>query len=449
MQADAQALKEVQRFQSEVSYMREAPDPFVARLTIHVILITVILLSVIAVFARVDRVVKSVSGKIITADGPIVFQALDTSIIRGLRVREGDLVRKGEVLATLDPTFAQADLAQLHQQISSLRAQTLRDNAELTGNPLVFPPSSDADEVHYAVLQNELYRDRQAQYSAQLRSFDEKIGQVEATLVRLNADAGDLEEKFKIAKKVEDMRTTLAKSGSGSLLSQLASQDSRLAAGMNEASVRNNISETQHQHQSLMADRAAFVSSWASDLRKESVTGQNALDAAQAQYEKALVHKNLVEVRANEDVIVLTVGKVSVGSVLREGDPIYTAVPVNSPLEADVHLLARDIGFVRPGDHVTLKVDAFNFAEHGTAEGVVKWISEGAFLVSEDTGQATEAYYRARVEIQKTNFIGVPATFRLIPGMTLGADINVGKRSLAGYLSEGFVRGVGEAMREP
>ena len=114
-----------------------------------------------------------------------------------------------------------------------------------------------------------------------------------------------------------------------------------------------------------------------------------------------------------------------------------------------MHLLARDIGFVRPGDHVTLKVDAFNFAEHGTAEGVVKWISEGAFLVSEDTGQATEAYYRARVEIQKTNFIGVPATFRLIPGMTLGADINVGKRSLAGYLSEGFVRGVGEAMREP
>jgi HlyD family secretion protein len=135
--------------------------------------------------------------------------------------------------------------------------------------------------------------------------------------------------------------------------------------------------------------------------------------------------------------------------VLREGDTIYTAVPVNSPIEADVHILARDIGFVRPGDRVTLKVDAFNFAEHGTAEGVVKWISEGAFVLSDETGQPTETYYRARVEIQKMNFIGVPKTFRLIPGMTLGADINVGKRSLAGYLSEGFIRGVGEAMREP
>jgi membrane fusion protein, hemolysin D len=449
MPSDALALKEVRRFQSEVSYLREAPDPYAARLTIYIIVGAFLALGGIAFFAHVDRVVSSVAGKIVTADGPIVFQALDTSIVRNLNVREGDLVRKGEILATLDPTFAHADLAELHQQIASLKAQTLRDHAELSGKPLQFPAESDPDEAHYAALQTALYLDRQTQYAAQLRSFDEKLGQLNATLVQLNNQLVDLDGRFKIAKKIEDMRTTLAKMGAGSLLNQLASQDNRLQSEMTATSTRDSIRQTQHQRSSLEADRAAFVSAWAADLRKELVTGQNALDLAEAQYQKAQVHNDLVAIRANEDVIVLTLAKLSVGSVLKEGDPIYTAVPVNSPLQADVDILARDIGFVRPGDHVTLKVDAFNFVEHGMAEGEVKWISDGAFSVSEDTNQPTDAYYRARVEIQKMNFIAVPKNFRLIPGMTLRADINVGKRSLAGYLSEGFVRGAGEAMREP
>jgi HlyD family secretion protein len=184
-------------------------------------------------------------------------------------------------------------------------------------------------------------------------------------------------------------------------------------------------------------------------LRKELVTGQNALDVASAQLEKAQLHQDLVELRAREDSIILTLAKTSVGAVLREGDPIYTAIPLNAPIEADVHISARDIGFVRSGDKVTLKIDAFNYAEHGTAEGVIEWISEGAFFVSEDTNQPTDAYYHARVKIARSNFTDVPVNFRLIPGMTLVADINVGKRSLARYLMEGVVRGAGEAMREP
>ena len=96
---------------------------------------------------------------------------------------------------------------------------------------------------------------------------------------------------------------------------------------------------------------------------------------------------------------------------------------------------------------MSLKVDAFNFYEHGSAEGRLNWISEGAFSTDED--KPVEPYYRARVTIDKLNFSGVPTTFRLIPGMTLRADINVGHRSLFRYIMGGFVQGTGEAMREP
>ncbi len=152
---------------------------------------------------------------------------------------------------------------------------------------------------------------------------------------------------------------------------------------------------------------------------------------------------------ADQDAIILTVAKTSVGSVLREGDPIVTSIPLASPIEAEIRMAARDVGFVRAGDDVVLKVDAFNFTEHGTATGKVKWISEGAFVVNDDTGQPTDAYYRARVRVDKMDFIKVPANFRLIPGMTLSADVNVGSRSLWNYVVDGLLRGASGAMREP
>ena len=179
------------------------------------------------------------------------------------------------------------------------------------------------------------------------------------------------------------------------------------------------------------------------------MTAQNALDTAAAQLEKARKHGQLVRLVAEEDSTVLSVAKLSVGSVLKGGDTLATVVPLATALEAEIQISAREVGFVRAGDHVTIKVDAFNYAEHGTAEGVVEWISEGAFSINEDTGQPVEPYYRARVAINSLHFIAVPENFRLIPGMTLEADINVGRRSLGAYLLEGFIRGAGSAMREP
>ena len=118
-------------------------------------------------------------------------------------------------------------------------------------------------------------------------------------------------------------------------------------------------------------------------------------------------------------------------------------------MAAEMRIASRDIGFVRPGDHVTLKVEAFNYFEHGKAEGTLDWISEGAFTADEDGKPVDTPFYKARVRIDKLNFIDVPQNFRLIPGMTLTADVNVGTRSVFKYVMGGFFRGMGEAMREP
>ncbi len=145
--------------------------------------------------------------------------------------------------------------------------------------------------------------------------------------------------------------------------------------------------------------------------------------------------------------MVLTLAKLSVGSVLKEGDALFTLMPLNTPLEAEARIASRDVGFVRVGDRCTLKIEAFNFIEHGCAEGKVRWISEGAFT-TDDNGKSA-SLLRLRCGIDDTHFRNVPPNFRLIPGMTMTADIKVGTRSVAMYLLHGVLRGFTESMREP
>ena len=114
-----------------------------------------------------------------------------------------------------------------------------------------------------------------------------------------------------------------------------------------------------------------------------------------------------------------------------------------------MHIATRDVGFIRPGDPVKVKLDAFNFIEHGMADGTVRWISEGAFTAHEDNGSPTEPYYKVRIALTNVDLHNVPEGFRLIPGMTLQADVHIGTRSVLMYIVNGAVQGMNEAMREP
>src|SRR5262249_18466320 len=262
------------------------------------------------------------------------------------------------------------------------------------------------------------------------------------------ADAARYQQREQIAKQIEDMRSTLAAHGTGSQLNLLTSQDQRLELMRSLELDHNGLAEAQHTLASITADRDAVIQQWSTQLSQDLLGARDKLETAQASLDKALRHHDLVRLNASEPSVVLTVAKVSVGSVLKEGDTFLTLMPVNAPVEAEIRIASRDVGFVRAGDRCVLKIEAFNYMEHGTAEGKIRWISDNAFT-ADDNGQPIEAYYKARCGVDQMHFVDVPAKFRLIPGMTLQADVNVGTRSVGMYLLGGFLRGFGEAMREP
>lgn len=451
MSPDNPHLAAVRQFHSETAAIREAPEPLALRLTVLLLTGMFVVLVGLTFVTRMDRVVTSNGGKIVTTKAVNVYQALDPSLIKSINVREGELVEAGEMLATLDPTFAAADVRQYQLQVASLTAQIGRDEAELAGKPLVYPPTKDPDLLGYQKIQGALHEQMMSNYKAQIDSFDNKIKSLQATITKYDADAAHYQQRGSYAKQIEDARLALEAKGFGTILNTVTSKDAKEEMLRFSEFANNSLREAKETLASADSDREAFIQQWQTNVSQDLVTARGNLDVAAATLEKALKHQDLVQLTAAEPSVVLTVAKLSVGSVLKQGDALFTLMPVNTPIEAEIHIASRDVAFVRPGDRCILKLDSFNFIEHGTATGAVRWISEGAFT-TDDNGtaiQAGDAYYKARCSVDPEGLINVPGGFRLIPGMTLTSDVAVGTRSVAFYLLGGLMRGVREAMREP
>src|SRR5206468_6414056 len=132
--------------------VREDPEPAQLRVTLYVLAGLFIALLSVSFFMQLNRVVTSSAGQIVTTEPSVVLQALDASIIKSLDVQEGERVKRGQLLATLDPTFAAADVGAAASQIASLEAQIARAEAELAHRDFDLPPQA-LPEAPYMALQ--------------------------------------------------------------------------------------------------------------------------------------------------------------------------------------------------------------------------------------------------------------------------------------------------------
>ncbi len=201
------------------------------------------------------------------------------------------------------------------------------------------------------------------------------------------------------------------------------------------------------------------MQSWHADISEKLADATGKLSDARESLNKAQLRKQLVELRADRDATVLTVAKLSVGSVLQSGQQFITLVPADAPLEVEANIAGRDDGFVSVGDPVSVKFDTFPFIQYGLAYGTVRTISADSFTAQDDQRNPTgavpvpansaESYYRARIAIDRVDLHGTPPDFHLMPGMPVTADIKVGKRTVMQYLLGRALPVASEGMREP
>jgi HlyD family secretion protein len=459
-------------FRSETAEVLADRPPARTRITLHLVVAIIVVLALMASLMRIDRVVTSVAGQLVSVEPTVILQPLDASIIRTLDVKEGDHVRAGQLLATLDPTFTAADSTALKLQLASLDAQIARCQAELDEKPYAPPVNPDPAAALYVQMQTLLYHQRQATNQAELHNYDEQINAFKATIVKTKADEDSFAARLKVAKQIEGMSVELDRRGFGRRVDLLKAADQSTEMTRQVNSDENSLAEDRAHLEATVAARESYLQQFRSQTSTELVTARNQRDTAAEQLEKAARHQDLVRLTAPRDGVVLGMAKLSVGSVIQPGDPLVELASTNAPLEAEIFIDPKDVAFIRPGDRATIKLDPYDFAEHGYAEGRLRWVSAGTFATGQtgtagamppsgtigQSGASSAAgsaggqpgpFYKARVTITRLALKRVPTDRPIEPGMTLKVDIHVGDRSLFWYMIGGLVRGGGEAMREP
>jgi HlyD family type I secretion membrane fusion protein len=435
-------------FESETQavFLRTAPvnEHIILYAVLGILIVSIVFCAVV----KLDRVVTSV-GRVVPATGEFYVSPFDMGIVRQVLVKSGDIVKKGQVLATLDPTFTSADLQQLKLKLASDEAQVARLEAELAGRPYVFSTSDPAQ-----ALQGAIWQKRQSEYKYNLADFDGRIHSAEAQVSQFESNSREYAKRLKLAEDAEKLYQPLLEKGYVSKLQLMQATDERTEMRRLSADAENQMASLRQTLASLRAQRESFIQKWNSDTGTELVTVRDDLDVTHQSLQKAQKLSDLASLDSPADAIVLKVGRVSTGSVTggtgqaMGQEPLFTLVPLDGALEADVRIGADDLGFIKVGDPVQIKLDAYRYMRHGTAKGVIKTISEGSFT-TDDNNQPVAPYFKVRVSITDVHLRDVPRDFRLIPGMTLTGDIMVGKRTILSYLVEGALRTGSEAMREP
>ncbi|CAO3362981.1 HlyD family type I secretion periplasmic adaptor subunit [Azospirillum melinis] len=435
--------------------IEHAPLPRAARSTLYVLAGLLVALVLWAGFAQVDRIVTA-GGRLVTTAPLVVAQPLETAVVRGVDVQVGDRVRAGDRLATLDPTFAAADLADLAAKLASVEAQIGRLRAELDGGDFL-PAASNPD----AAVQAAILERRRAEYRSRLASLDEKAGQLDSAIAAGRRAQAGLAERLAVVGEVEDIRRQLQERQTGSRLTWLEARVERLRMRDELTALQDREQASAHELRGVQADRAAFVDEWRRKTAEELVEQSRQRATLVEQIAKAERRRSLVTLTAPVDAVVLEVAKRSVGSVIREAEPLVTLVPADVPLEVEAEIPSRDIGLVRVGDFVRVKLDAFPFQRHGTLPGEIRTISADAFTHDPSGAQgaaainpdgprpAAGAVFRTRIRLTDTRLEGVPAGTLLSPGMVASAEIRVGTRSVLSYFLYPVIRALDESIREP
>jgi len=347
-------------------------------------------------------VVTRGNGQVIPSSHSQVIQSLEGGILAELKVREGDVVEKNQILLRIDDTRFEATFREGEARQQALRAAIARLQAEADGRKPDFPAQLPATLIQG---QERLYRSRK-------RAVDEAIA----------ADRRSLQ----LAEQELSMTAPLVKDGIVSEVEVL-----RLRRQVNE--LQGKIQERRNRFRAdsrgKLADKQAELS---------GVLQMNTARADQVQ--RAVVRSPM---RGTVKNIRLT----TIGGVIQPGMRILEIVPLEDRLLVEARIKPRDVAFLRPGLPVTVKITAYDYSIYGGLDGTLEQISADTFTDEARTGATS--YYKVRVRTRESHLRGKNGEFLpIIPGMTASVEVLTGHKSVLDYILKPILKTRNTALRE-
>ena len=435
---------DIARFQGSAAAIEQSSVPWAAR-SVQILLVAIIAFAVgWAALSTMETVVTG-PGRLTTVEPLVVVQPLNPGVIRSFPVSTGDRVEAGQTVAVLDPTFTEADVSFLDTTISRLAAEIARLRAEAAGEDEVgpSPASSDADLAE----QRALFYLRKAEYTSRLGELSAAVESEEANVRQVAESAEVVRKRMKVIGEIETMRQDLFSREVGSKLELLTIQEQGLAQQQELTRLENDLGARRSALAAAVAARETYRSNWMRMISERLVEAETKLAEARAEHRKATRYQSLVELRSPVSGVVLEVATLSIGSVAQAAEQIVTIVPDTAELIADFQISPSEVGSIKLGDPVKIKVAAFPFQKHGAITGTLITLAPDVKQIPAEEGGG--AFYRARARFDPVSLEKFDARDQLRPGMDIAAEIVVGERVVLTYFIYPLIRYLDESLREP
>ena len=373
-----------------------------ARWTIWVALITIVVLLIWASFAKIDQVTRA-SGSVIASARTQEIQSSEGGILTQLLVKEGDNVKKGQLLVILEEARAQASVDNSATKIAALKAKISRLEAEIFNKPLIF--TSDVQKYpEYMQNQKDLYmRRKQA----------------------IEQDVMALQNMLQLARQELAMNEPLLKYGDVSQADIIKLQ--RQVADL-EAQINN-------KRNKYFEEAQAELTKAQEDLQAEE---EQLRDRAQVLQQKRLT--------APTDGKVNNIEVTTIGGVIKPGDIIMQLLPTSSDLIIEAKVTPADIAYVKEGQSAKVKLDAYDYSIFGAMNGEVTYISPDTLI--EKTAKGEVPYYRVQIRIKQAEFQDRGKDIVIRPGMTATVEIKALERTVLNYLTKPITKTLSEGLSE-
>lgn len=406
---------------------------------------------------KVD-VVAVASGKTLPMASVKIIQPIEIAAVRAIHVKNGQHIEKGQLLIELDSTLAGADQAQATQGLMSSQIGEARNNAlmaYLDGRRAQFnaPAGTPRNIAH---TQGQMIKSLIAEYEAQRAGLIQARAEKLAELEGARAEIAKLEQTLPLLDRGYAKRKELTDKGYFSEIRLLDFEQQRVELINNIDVQKSNAAKAR----AAIANLDAQMRTLRATFGKEAVT-----DLAKSEDESAIRKQELLKTERRREFQQLrapingTVQQLSIntiGGIVQPAQALMVIVPDGSTSAVEAQILNKDIGFVREGQAVRVKLEAFPFTDYGLIEGVVQTISRDAIDQSQDGPQRDKnnrpvqpgLIYMSRISL-RTNTIRISGRDQPVgPGLAVQVEIKTGERRIIDYLLSPIAQTVTEAGRE-
>jgi adhesin transport system membrane fusion protein len=355
-------------------------------------------------FAHVEEVTQG-QGKVIPVMREQIIQSLEGGILADMKVKEGDVVEKGQLLLNIDPKRADSAYSEGQAKLIGLEAKTARLRAEANHTALVFPADVMADK-------NVVLSETQT-YQARRRALDDTVS--------------SLQTSYSLAMKEINMTEPLAERGLISVTEIL-----RMKRSAND--LQSQIVDRRNKYQADANDELSRLDLELSQT-KENLIGR--ADVLQRTVLVAPVKGTIKDIKTT-----------TIGGVIQPGAQIMSIVPYADQLMVEARIKPQDVAFIHPGLPAMVKISAYDFGIYGGLKGHVVDVSPDTLIDDKAAaGKPDSVYYRVQVLTDKSELVAAGKHLPIIPGMTGNVEIRTGEKTVLSYLLKPIFKSR-EAFRE-